>query len=585
MTEQPYPVRSFFGDIWRFLNGYQALFSICLLVRLASELGPFLIAFLLGKVLDFFTSYQSGDSLALFYYLVAGIALTGIVQVWMRTYSKTAIGVVGARARQRARQLAVNKLMDLEMAWHESEDTGSKIQRVNAGSQHIYRLFSSLLANNGSVVFIGIIGSIGLFSLIGWEYALFALVYAGIYMSIEYYHNRKHSYWVTELAKIDEKISGKIHESASNVLSVKSLGLRERFEKATQKHEDDYYAVWYKTKTTGHNKLKYTKSFAAVGYALFLILVGFDFVHSAITLGSILVYASYFNRLRDALDKISETTSEFIQIKSSVARLMTILGRDVFDRESSSLLAVPSDWKSIRFENVDFTYKNKKVLRNFYLIIRRGERIGIVGRSGCGKSTLVKLLLGLYTPQKGRITIDGIPLERFKHSSLTAILSVVLQDSEMFAMTLEDNITISSDRKDAYLLSKAIKVAELAAVIARMPAKLKTLIGEKGYKVSGGERQRVGIARAVYKDTSMLVLDEATSHLDSKTEAAIQAHLTHELQGKTFLIVAHRLSTLKNVDTIYVMEHGRIIEHGSFKQLIAKRGAFHQLYTLQHKKA
>lgn len=583
--EIDYSVRTFAGDIWNFLSGYRWVFVVSLIVRLASELGSYAIPFLLGKIIDVFTDYQNtGESFSSFYYLLAGIALIGVVQVWMRSYSKIYIGVAGAKARQNARQLAINKLMDLELEWHEHEDTGSKIQRVNAGSNYIYRFFSSFLANNGALVFMGIVASVGLFLFIGWKYALFAFVYATIYLALEHHFNKQHSYLTNQLNKLEERISGKIHESASNVLSVKSLGLKGIFQSAAKKQEDVYYKLWYKTKTTSHNKLKYTKSFGALGYALFILVVGFDFINGLVSLGSILVYAAYFNKLRDSLDRLSDASNEYIQTKSAVGRLMTILGRKVFDRESKNLLDVPNNWRKIEFDSVSFAYKGREVLKDFTLTINRGEKIGIAGSSGCGKSTLVKLLLGLYTSKKGEITIDGIPVQKFKHSSLTSAITAVLQDSEMFDMSLEENIGISSEKKEADLLKKAVEVSALSVVVKKLPKGFATLLGEKGYKVSGGERQRIGIARAIYKNSAMFIFDEATSHLDSKTEAQIQNQIETKLGDKTLMIIAHRLSTLKNVDKICFMERGKIIEYGTFSELVDKKGKFNEFYRLQSRK-
>lgn len=381
--------------------------------------------------------------------------------------------------------------------------------------------------------------------------------------------------------RISEKVSGKFHESASNVLSVKSLGLRNIFEKSTKKYEEQYYKIWLQTKKTGQMKMKVTKSIAAIGYALFLLIVGFDFIAQAITLGSILVFAAYFERLRSALNNVSGTVDSYIQIKSGTGRLMTILGEKVFDRESDNLLEISKSWKKIEFKDVAFKFKKKQVLKNFNLTIKKGEKIGIVGRSGCGKSTITKLLLGLYKIKSGGIYIDGININKFKHSSVTNTITAVLQDSEMFDMTLAENISISTLKRDQNQFNKAVTISSLKDVIDNLPKGFLTLLGEKGYNVSGGERQRIGIARAIYKNSPVLILDEATSHLDSKTEQHIQEHLETELKNKTLIVIAHRLSTLKNIDRILFMEKGRIIEEGRFDELLNKKGEFYNLYRIQ----
>lgn len=570
--------------MWGFLEGNRIKYLFFVFILALSHSSFFIMAYLLGQIVDFFSSYAAGQSLDLFFFLVILVGAVGVLSTLIRLSAKMACSVVGARTRQRVRQISMAKLMDLELTWHEKEGTGSKIQKVNRGSQYVYRFFSDFTNNRSVNILVGIFGSLGVFLFLGWNYVLFSAAYLLIFFSIEYYFSKKISYWVHELNKISEKVSGKVHESASNVLSVKSLGLRDVFEESTRKFEEEYYRIWYKMKKTGRIKSAVTNSFAAIGYAVFLVLVGFDFVAGAITIGSIFVFASYFNQLRNSLGYVSDMVDTYIEIKASIGRLMTILGEDVFDRESDDLKEVPENWKTISFRNVSFQYKDEPVLRDFSLTIHRGEKIGLVGRSGCGKSTITKLLLGLYRPTKGEILIDGVSLDTFKHSSVTSAITPVLQDSEMFDTTLAENITISTPRKNTRRLEEAIRISSLDEVITKLPKGLDTMLGEKGYKVSGGERQRIGVARAVYKDSSLLILDEATSHLDSKTEHAIQTHLEQDLTDKTLLLIAHRLSTLQNVDRIIVMDKGRAVEEGTFGELLKQKGIFAMLYRLQHKR-
>ncbi|MDO8509262.1 MAG: ABC transporter ATP-binding protein [Nanoarchaeota archaeon] len=577
-----YPIKTFSKDMWNFLEGNRFKYIFFIMIRICSEAIPFVIAYFLGLTIDFFTVYEKGQSLSKFYLYVSAIGVLGMVQVWSRMFAKLNSSIIGAKTRQKVRELSISKLIDLELEWHEKEGSGSKIQKINQGSMYVYKFFSDFTNNRSLSTLVGIIGSLTIFFVLGWKYAIFSIIYTSIFLNMEYYFNKKLSYWNNEMHKISEKISGKIHESASNVLSVKALGLRNVFQESTKGDEVEYYKIWLSMKKTGNAKMNVSKTFAALGYALFLLLVGLDFSEGIITLGSILIFAAYFDKLRSSLNDVSEMVDGFIEIKSGVGRLMTILGVDVFNKESNDLLEVPLNWQKIEFKNVNFNYSHKEVLKNFNLVIKRGEKIGVVGSSGCGKSTLTKLLLGLYDIKSGGIYIDGKNINKFKHSSITNNLTPVLQDSEMFDMTLAENIAISSSSRSKILLLKSIRISSLNSVINKLPKGLSTLLGEKGYKVSGGERQRIGIARAVYKNSPMLILDEATSHLDSKTEQYIQKQLEKELTDKTLLIIAHRLSTLKGVDRIIVMENGKIVEEGKFSDLIMKRQKFYKFYQLQN---
>jgi len=568
----------FFKDYWSLLEGRRAKFTFYTAATSVSHLIPFIIAFLLGMMIDFFINY-GGGSLNTFYYLILGIGILGVFQVWLRFYGKEGLQMIGGTIRKEIRIASMSKIMDLELKWHDKEETGSKLQKISRGTDKVYRGISSF-SNDGISILVGLIGSLIIFLFLDLKYLAFGLIYIIIYLSGEYYFSQKVNYWQDKLNKIREKVSGKLHESASNLLTVKSLGLKEVFKQSTTSFEEKYFKIWDETRRISRLKFKTIKIFSAIGYASFILLVGLDAVTGAITAGSILVFIAYFDRLMNAAHKITNKSFDFIEVKSGVGRFMTIFGIEIIDRDKNAI-EIPKNWKTIEFKDVTFKYKNKNVLENFNLKVNRNEKIGVVGKSGCGKSTLAKILLGLYKIQKGKILIDGKCLEKYKHTSITNTIGIVLQESEIFNTSLLKNVTISSIKKDFKTFDMSIKISQLEGLIKRLPKGINTPLGEKGYHLSGGERQRVGIARAVYKDCSFLILDEATSSLDSKTESKIQEGINAELGNKTLLIIAHRLSTLKNVDKIIVMEKGKIIEKGTYKELLQEKGRFFSLCKQQ----
>jgi ABC-type multidrug transport system fused ATPase/permease subunit len=578
-NKEGYTWNQYIKDYWTLLEKNRTKFVIYTVLRSLSNLAPFVEIYLLGKIIDFFTLYQNGEPLQTFYYLVGGIALAGTFQVLLRFFAKVHMQTIAANIRKDVRVKAMSTLMQLELKWHEKEETGSKIHKINEGGESIFNGIKDF-SNSGLNILTTLIGSIGIFLALNWQYAVFSLVFSIIYLYAENFFNIRLNYWQDQLNIIKEKVSGKIHESASNVLTVKSLGLKEAFQKSAKAEEERYYKTWLKKRAAGEIKLKVIKIGSNVVKAGFILFVGFDYIRGNITLGSILIYVSYFGSLIGALHMTSHNMSTFISSKSGVGRFMTIFGQEIIDREEGKI-KVSKNWKTIEFKKVWFQYKDKFALNNFNFFIKRGEKVGLVGRSGCGKSTVAKLLLGLYQQQKGQMQIDKKNMNDYSHKSITDTISVVLQESEMFNLSLMENVTIISPKKNLDKFKKAAKTSQLEPLIKKLPLGLNTLIGEKGYQLSGGERQRVGLARAVYKDSSLLLLDEATSALDSKTEDLIQKSLEKEMKDKTLLIIAHRLSTLKKVDRIVVMDKGRAVEEGTFDQLIAKKGKFYKLYQLQ----
>jgi subfamily B ATP-binding cassette protein MsbA len=236
---------------------------------------------------------------------------------------------------------------------------------------------------------------------------------------------------------------------------------------------------------------------------------------------------------------------------------------------------------------VSFRYPESvpMALSSVSLEILPGQTVALVGISGGGKSTFVNLVTRFYSPESGRIVLDGVPYEDIALASLRAQLAMVSQNVVLFDDTLGANIAYGAEQVDAERLAAAIKAAHLSEVVAALPDGVDTMIGENGMRLSGGQRQRVAIARAIYKDAPILILDEATSALDNESERAVQAALDTLMQGRTTLVIAHRLSTVERADRIVVLEQGRIIESGRHDELLAAGGMYSNLYRLQFSEA
>ena len=239
--------------------------------------------------------------------------------------------------------------------------------------------------------------------------------------------------------------------------------------------------------------------------------------------------------------------------------------------------------RSICFENIDFCYPSKENLFNkFSLKIKSGQKIGLVGHSGSGKSTLIKLLVRYFDVCGGKIVVGGEDISKIRQESLRAQIAVIPQDTTLFNRTIRENIRYGRlDATDAEV-EAAAKQAFADEFIKQLPEGYDSKVGERGVLLSGGERQRIAIARAILKNAPILILDEATSALDSQSENYIQKSLKKLMKGKTVIAIAHRLSTLKEMDSLVVMDKGKIVEQGSHDELLARKGAYYKFYCLQN---
>jgi len=301
----------------------------------------------------------------------------------------------------------------------------------------------------------------------------------------------------------------------------------------------------------------------------------------------LILFIGLFGKVSTSAEELTEVVQQLALAKIWVYRAMSII-RTTPEIENPVKMATqteyPSDWKEIRISGLKFGYKKGQTLKGVSLTVRRGEKIGIVGLSGAGKSTLFKLLLDLYEDYEGKIAIDGISLKDMHRQSYINHVAVVLQDTELFDMTFRENIEIAAvgdEEVPADLLSDVVAMAHLTDVVGQLPEGVDTVVGEKGFKLSGGQRQRVGIARALYRRPDILLLDEATSHLDAHSEKEIQKALEENMHKFTTIVIAHRLSTIKAMDKIVVMDQGKIVEEGTFEELLEKKGAFSKMWQEQ----
>jgi ATP-binding cassette subfamily B protein len=257
-----------------------------------------------------------------------------------------------------------------------------------------------------------------------------------------------------------------------------------------------------------------------------------------------------------------------------------VLPHEVVDRPDAGALVINRG--EIRFNDVTFGYvAERPVFRHLNLTIQPGERVGLVGFSGSGKSTLINLVLRLYEPQSGSITIDGTDIRSVTQSSLHSQVSLIPQDPGLFHRTLKENIGYGRLDADETLIEGAARQAYAHDFIESMPNRYGSMVGERGVKLSGGQRQRIAIARVIAKNAPILIMDEATSSLDSVTEKAIQDSLDTLMDGKTVLVVAHRLSTIAHLDRILVFDNGCIVEDGPHRELLARDGVYARLWSRQ----
>ena len=319
---------------------------------------------------------------------------------------------------------------------------------------------------------------------------------------------------------------------------------------------------------------------------LMLIVGAFLLRHTESFISSLLVFIFIAYRLATRLQMFMNSLAEIVSAKGPLTRLVQILKDDDKEYLPSSGTELKSFTNKIHFKDISFNYNERKkpALDNFNFSFNKGKTYALIGKSGAGKSTLIDLLLNLYNPTKGSISIDGINLNNISLSSWREKIGIVNQDVFLFHDTIEDNIKFGNDKASVAEIIKASKLSYAHEFIEKLPKKYQTITGEKGHKLSGGERQRVALARALIKNPEILILDEATSQLDSHSEKLIQTAIDKLRTEKTIIIIAHRLSTIVNADEILVLNEGKLLEKGSHDELLQKQGHYSYFWNIQSKK-
>jgi ABC-type multidrug transport system fused ATPase/permease subunit len=497
----------------------------------------------------------------------------------MSILQKVILTQVSQRSMGDIRQALLEHLMRLDPGFHQTYGPGYLIQRVEGDVGGIAKIWSTLITSAGR----DLVSVIALFSLsmwLDWRWTLLICIGAPLLMVPSLLLQRYVRKYAREAREISASLSTRLNEVFQGILPVK-LNRLEGWQ-ARKYRNLTAHRVRVMTRTaTGQAALPgLVDLMSGVAIAGVLYFGGREIVNETKTVGEFMAFFTAIGMLFEPLRRLGSVSGVWQVAATSIERIKELMETESELREPDHPQSPPTGTPGIELQAVHLSYGGAPVLRGLTLRAEPGKTTALVGASGAGKTTVFNLLTRMVDPEEGRVAIGNVAVDHMTTSDLRNMISVVSQEALLFDETLRENIVLDREVTDAEL-EPALKAAHVSDFLPRLEAGLETPVGPRGSSLSGGQRQRVSIARAILRDTPILLLDEATSALDTQSESIVQRSLEDLSIGRTTLVIAHRLSTVYNADKIIVMDQGRVVEEGSHSDLLARGGAYAELYNMQ----
>lgn len=574
-------LRHTLGYLWPYLWDFKGRVLLAIAALLAAKAASLVMPWALKHIIDGVDrNLQPQVILPLAFILFYGLLRFG--SVFFGELRDALFSRVTENAMRRIGLRVFKHLHQLELAFHLDRATGGISRDIERGTNGISFLMRFLMFNIVPTLFeILMVAAIFAFVFSFW-YALITLVAVVIYIAFTVFTTEWRNRFVREANQADSSTNTRAIDSLLNYETVKYFN-NEAFEAQTY---DNFLAKWEAAKLKNRLSLLALNSGQALIIAMAITammwMAAQNVVDGSMTLGDLAMINAYMIQLFIPLNFLGFVYREIRRALTDLENMLGLLKRDAKIVDQAAALNLQVTRGEITWSGVSFAYNAERpILQNMNLTIPAGAKVAIVGASGAGKSTIARLLYRFYDIDKGNICIDGQNIREVTVDSLRRAIAIVPQDTVLFNTTIRENIAYGNPQASDEEIDRAIRMAHLQSFIASLPEGDKTIVGERGLKVSGGEKQRIAIARVLLKGAPILVFDEATSALDSNAESAILDAMREVATGHTSIVIAHRLSTVVDADKIVVLDKGQVAEQGTHNELLHQGGRYAQLWAVQ----
>ncbi len=571
--------------IWPYLSAFKQRIALAMSCLLMAKLASVSLPFWLKHIIDDLNSQLNDSQISLVIApiaLVCAYGLFRLLNVLFNELRDTLFGRVTERTMRSVGVHTFQHLHNLDLDYHLNRKTGGLSRDIERGTSGIEFLMRFMVFNIVPTIFEVLLVAILLMINYGWIYACITLSAVAGYIAYSIITTEWRTRFMREVNVADSKSNTQAIDSLLNYETVKYFS-NEQFE---VERYDTELAHWEKAKRKNRLSLLTLNGgqalIIAIAMTITLILAAKDVAGGKMSIGDFVLINGFLMQLFIPLNFFGFVYREIKGSLANIEAMFSLLKQQPLIYDRSDAKELNSITGEIKFDQVSFQYQqDRPTLKDMSFHIKPGQKVAIVGESGSGKSTLVKLLFRFYDVDQGSISIDGHDIRELTQLSLRQKIGVVPQDTVLFNDTLYANIAYGNPHASSLAVNQAIDMAHLRRFIDDLPSGDQTLVGERGLKLSGGEKQRVSIARTILKQPPILAFDEATSSLDSQSEQAILKTIKAVAKNHTSLVIAHRLSTVVDADNILVIDKGRIVEQGQHQVLLKKNGIYARLWHLQ----
>ncbi len=573
-------------NIWKIirlskpLHGLVVLLGFLILISSALQL----VAPLLSKfIVDEITAKIAGHpaNLSRLFTLITAAFLANFAGVALNSISERLGDHFAGRLRQFLTEKFYDKVLTLPQSYFDGQLSGKIVNQLNRGIFTIYQFLNGA-SNFILPTFIQSILTIFILAYYNLPIAFFTFLLFPIYLALSYYSTVKWGKAEVEKNKIEDITRGRINEVIGSIRLVKGFTNELAEFNFVSGGLSKINKIYAKQSWTFH-KFDFARSFSLIVILFAVnIVVFYNTFIGKLTIGEMVLILQLFNQARIPLFAMSYILTQIQQAEQGSREYLEILSlkstEAYREKTDNSMVVSPQ----IRFEKVSFSYaESGQVLDKVSFTISPGEKVALVGHSGAGKTTIVNLIMKLYTPTSGKIFLKGTAYQKLTPQFIRGNIALVFQENELFSSTVRENVAYGKETVKEKEILNAIKLANAYDFVMKLPKGIESEIGERGVRLSGGEKQRIQIARAILKDAPILILDEATSSLDAKSEKEVQQALETLMQDRLTIIIAHRFSTIQNVDKIIVIENGKVANYGTPKELSKQKGLYSELLHYQ----